>query len=95
MAGLTLQTSGELEFFGNKDNLDEERKRMSFMIESPVIDPLMTARENMEYVRTVRGIADKNKTDEILKLVGLSDTGKKIAKNFSLGMKQRLGPNLR
>ena len=45
----------------------------------------------MEYVRTVRGIADKNKTDEILKLVGLSDTGKKIAKNFSLGMKQRLG----
>lgn len=91
MAGLTLQTSGELEFFGNKDNLDEERKRMSFMIESPVIDPLMTARENMEYVRTVRGIADKNKTDEILKLVGLADTGKKIAKNFSLGMKQRLG----
>ncbi len=91
IAGLTLQNSGEMKFFGNSASLDDERKRMSFMIEAPVIDPLMTAKENMEYVRLTRGVADKNITSELLKFVGLADTGKKIAKNFSLGMKQRLG----
>ncbi|MBQ8883554.1 MAG: ABC transporter ATP-binding protein, partial [Oscillospiraceae bacterium] len=69
----------------------KNRKRMSFMIESPIIDPEMTARQNLTYLRYVRGFADKNKIDELLEFTGLSDTGKKKAKHFSLGMKQRLG----
>ena len=51
----------------------------------------MTARENLEYIRLLRGYPDDRRIDEMLELVGLSGTGKKPANNFSLGMKQRLG----
>jgi len=91
MAGLTLPDNGEMSLWGDSTNLDKNRKRMSFMIESPIIDPEMTARQNLTYLRYVRGVADKNKIDEVLEFTGLSDTGKKKAKHFSLGMKQRLG----
>ncbi|MEG2138738.1 MAG: ATP-binding cassette domain-containing protein, partial [Oscillospiraceae bacterium] len=53
-----------------------------------------TARQNLEYYRRQRGIAGKGCVDEALELVSLTDTGKKIFKNFSLGMKQRLGLGL-
>ena len=61
------------------------------MIEAPYLDKSFTARENMEYICRLRGVADVSKIDEILELVGLAHTGKKIVKHFSLGMKQRLG----
>ena len=61
------------------------------MIEAPYLDKSFTARENMEYICRLRGVADASKIDEILELVGLAHTGKKIVKHFSLGMKQRLG----
>ena len=51
----------------------------------------MTARENLEVSRLVRNIAGKECIDEVLNLVGLTDVKKKKFKNFSLGMKQRLG----
>lgn len=91
LAGLARQSSGTIEIFNDMDNLDRSRKRMSFMIEAPVIDPNMTAYENMKYVALVRGVADLNRINEVLEFVGLSETGKKKVKNFSLGMKQRLG----
>ncbi len=91
LAGITLQSSGSMSMFGEDTNIDESRRRMSFMIESPIIDPSMTAKQNMEFIRYVRGIADENRIDEVLEFVGLANTGKKRAKNFSLGMRQRLG----
>ncbi len=91
LAGLFFQTSGELYFFDRNDNLDESRKRMSFMIEQPIISGRMTARENLQYIRYLRGYPDEKRIDEILYIIGLSDTGKKKANKFSLGMKQRLG----
>lgn len=91
LAGLTLQSSGSMSMFGEDKNIDENRKRMSFMIEAPIIDPSMTARQNMEFIRYVRGVADEKRIDEVLEFVGLANTGKKRAKNFSLGMRQRLG----
>ncbi len=91
MAGLASPTSGEIGFFGRNDNLDQCRKRMAFMLEAPIIDKSMNARQNMEYVRYVKGVADKKKIDEILDFVGLHDVGKKAAGKFSLGMTQRLG----
>ena len=90
MAGLTGADCGSMRFFGSED-LDGMRDRISFIIEQPYMDLNMTARQNMEYVRLLRGIPDKNRIDELLTFVGLADTGKKIAKKFSLGMKQRLG----
>lgn len=91
MAGLAYPTSGEIGFFGKNDNLDLSRKRMAFMLEAPIIDKNMNARQNMEYVRYVKGVADKKKIDEMLDFVGLHDVGKKAAGKFSLGMTQRLG----
>ncbi|MCR4645325.1 MAG: ATP-binding cassette domain-containing protein [Oscillospiraceae bacterium] len=91
LAGLMFPDKGELEYFGSPENLDDSRARMSFMIEQPIISGSMTARENLEYIRYLRGYPDEKRIDEILELVGLTDTGKKRAGKFSLGMKQRLG----
>lgn len=91
MAGLASPTSGEIGFFGKNDNLDLSRKRMAFMLEAPIIDKSMNARQNMEYVRYVKGVADKKKIDEMLGFVGLGNVGKKAVGKFSLGMTQRLG----
>ena len=90
MAGLTGADSGSIKFFGS-DDLDRMRERISFIIEEPYMDYGMTARQNMEYIRLLRGIPDEKRVDELLGFVGLAGTGKKRAKEFSLGMKQRLG----
>ena len=91
LAGLMFQTSGELSFYGSRDDLDLNRRRMSFMIEAPIVDYNMTAYENLNYVRYVRGYPEKKRIDEVLDIVDLKDTGRKKALKFSLGMRQRLG----
>jgi len=90
---LTCATSGSLELFGKKDGkgLVEERKRIGGIIETPVLYNGLTAKQNLEYYRIFSGIADKNIIEKLLDTVGLEDTGKKKVKDFSLGMKQRLG----
>lgn len=89
LAGLTEKDSGDVFFFGDSKNLDENRSRMSFMIENPMLDGNMTARQNLEFIRYVRGVADKKRIDEVLEFVELEDNSKKVSK-YSLGMKQRL-----
>lgn len=91
LAGLMFQSRGELEFFDSPDDLENSRARMSFMIEQPIISSRMTACENLQYVRYLRGCPDEKRIDGILDIIGLSDTGKKKVNKFSLGMKQRLG----
>ena len=93
MGGLAFPTGGELEMYGATDEkgLNRARTRMSFMIETPYEKEKMTARENLEKQRLQKGIPDKSRIDEVLEIVNLQDTGKKIVKNFSLGMRQRLG----
>ena len=66
LAGLMFQTSGELSFYGSRDDLDLNRRRMSFMIEAPIVDYNMTAYESLNYVRYVRGYPDKKRIDEWL-----------------------------
>ncbi len=91
IAGLAQENAGSIALFGSETNLDASRSRMSFMLEAPYLEPSMTARENMEYIRYVRGVADKKRIDEILEFVGLDNVGKKKVAKYSLGMKQRLG----
>lgn len=91
IAGICLPSEGTIELFGSGKNLEENRARASFMIEAPYLEKDFTARQNMEYVRRLRGIPDRNRIDSLLELVGLADVGKKKAGQFSLGMKQRLG----
>ncbi|MBK5446947.1 ABC transporter ATP-binding protein [Peribacillus sp. TH24] len=91
--GLAFPTKGTVELFGesNKFELIQARKRIGTIIESPALFPHMTAAENLEAHRLLKGIPGKECIKKTLSLVGLQDTGKKKAKNFSLGMKQRLG----
>ena len=91
VGGLTHPTSGTVRLFEHEEQLEKYRDRISFMIEDPIIDKSLTAGENMEYIRLIRGVADRSRCEKLLKYVGLQDTGKKAAKHFSLGMKQRLG----
>ncbi|MNP18177.1 putative ABC transporter ATP-binding protein YxlF [compost metagenome] len=93
VAGLTFPTAGSIELFGqigDKD-LQAERKRLGCMIEYPSITPNMSAKDNLKLHRILRGIPSETIENELLALVGLNNTGTKKAKNFSLGMKQRLG----
>lgn len=89
IVGLSNPTSGEIELFGSTD-LNEGRKRIGTVIENPALYPYLTARQNIEAQRIMKGVTDKSITDDLLEIVGLKDTGRKKAKNFSLGMKQRL-----
>ncbi len=91
LAGLTAPSSGEMVLFGDGKNLDANRNRISFMIEAPYLDGSMSAYENMEYVRFIRGVAEEKRIADILELVGLGNVGRKRVEKFSLGMKQRLG----
>lgn len=90
VAGLAAPLEGNMELFGSRE-LEKQRVRIGSLIEQPGIYGAMTAWENMEIMRRNFGITDKQATDQMLEFVGLSKAGKKKVKNFSLGMKQRLG----
>lgn len=93
IAGLSYPDEGHIELFGHtkESEIQLERKRIGCMIESPSINLSMTAKENMKLHRIIRGIPDEKIEDELLSLLDINNTGKKKVKNFSLGMKQRLG----
>jgi len=93
VTGLAFPTSGSIELFGNDNpgELTNVQKRIGAIIENPALFLNMTAYENLEVHRLQKGIPGKDCINKTLELVGLTDTGRKKAKNFSLGMKQRLG----
>lgn len=93
ISGLTMPSSGEIDLFNetSSQGLNKSRMRTGAIIETPSFFPYLSAKKNLEYYRIQRGIAEKDSIDYALKIVGLHDTGNKKFKNFSLGMKQRLG----
>ena len=94
ICGLQEPTSGEYTLYGksNKDRqISKSRHRMGADVETPSIYLDMTAEDNLKQQALVIGLPNYESIPEILKLVGLENTGKKKARNFSLGMKQRLG----
>lgn len=93
ITGLIHKSGGEIELLGaNEENeLNKARTMVGSLIETPSFYTNMTARENLEVSRVVRNIPGKKCIDEVLELVGLKDVEKKKVKNFSLGMRQRLG----
>lgn len=89
---LTNPTSGEFELFGEgREQLTENKRRIGCLIENPSFFPNLTAYENLKYYAIQKGIVDSTQIEESLELVGLEDAKNKKYKNFSLGMKQRLG----
>ncbi len=93
ITGLIHKTGGEIELLGatGEAELNKSRTMIGSLIETPSFYTNMTARENLEVSRLVRNIPGKKCIDEVLELVGLKDVEKKKVKNFSLGMRQRLG----
>jgi ABC-2 type transport system ATP-binding protein len=93
VTGLAFPTEGSVELFGQTQQreLTEARSRIGSIIEGPALYPQMSAADNLEAHRLLKGIPGKDNVERILHLVGLQDTGRKKARNFSLGMKQRLG----
>lgn len=90
VTGFAAPLEGSMELFGSSE-LEKQRVRIGSLIEQPGLYGKMTAKENMEIIRRNLGITKKHAVDEILEFVKLSNTGKKKVKNFSMGMKQRLG----
>lgn len=94
ICGLQKPTSGTYTIYGENNassNITNVRKRMGSIIETPSIYSEMTAKDNLILQYNLVGMPSLDGIDELLKLVGLENTGKKKAKNFSLGMRQRLG----
>lgn len=94
ICGLQSPTSGDFELYGIKNtdkSVSKSRRRMGAVVETPSIYRDMTARDNLKQQYRFLGLPSFDGVDELLKLVGLENTGTKKARNFSLGMKQRLG----
>lgn len=94
LMGLAHPTGGDYSLLG-VDSHDSKiyavRNGISAIIEAPSLVPTMTAKENLIYASYYYGVNDLSKIDGILKTVDLAETGDKKVKNFSLGMRQRLG----
>ncbi len=94
ICGLQEPTAGTYTLYGvlnTAPNIAKMRRRMGAVIETPSIYLDMTAEDNLKEQYRVLGLPSFDGIGELLRLVGLEDTGKKKARNFSLGMRQRLG----
>jgi ABC-2 type transport system ATP-binding protein len=91
LLGLLRNQKGRLEIFGKpmQGHRREIFRRSGSIIEQPSIYGHLTARENLEIYRRIHQVP-KSRIEEVLKLVGLEQTGRKKSRQFSLGMKQRL-----
>lgn len=94
ICGLQEPTNGSFSLYNvenHEKNITKSRRRMGAVVETPSIYLDMTAEENLKQQYRILGLPSFDGIPELLQLVGLENTGKKKAKNFSLGMKQRLG----
>ncbi len=93
ITGLSEAPEGTIELFGTSDKkgLINARKKMGCLVEHPILSMNDTAQGNLRMQQMLYGHDDEVKIKKTLERVGLGDVGKKKVKNFSLGMKQRLG----
>lgn len=94
ICGLQTPTSGDFTLYGipgSSSRIIKARRRMGAVVETPSVYLDMTAEENLRQQYRILGLPDFTGIPELLNLVGLPDTGKKKARDFSLGMRQRLG----
>lgn len=89
VTGMLHKTSGQILIDGHEWSR-KDLETIGALIESPPLYENLTARENLK-VRTLMLNLPEQRIDEVLKIVDLTNTGKKRARNFSMGMKQRLG----
>lgn len=94
ICGLQTPSFGSYAIYG-RENTDKDiiksRRRMGAVVETPSVYLDMTAEDNLKQQYRILGLPSFDGLSDILNMAGLSDTGKKKVKNFSLGMRQRLG----
>ena len=94
ICGLQAPTSGTYSLYGVKNTdkcIREAQQRIGAVVESPAVYLDMNAENNLKYQYHVLGLPTYDGLKELLHLVGLEKTGRKKVRNYSLGMKQRLG----
>ena len=94
ICGLQAPSHGSYTLYGARNTMPgiyRARRRMGSVVETPSIYLDMSAADNIRQQYRVLGIPSFDGVDELLQLVGLADAGKKTARHFSLGMRQRLG----
>ncbi len=91
LCGLARPTEGEIRLFGKPWGEPYVARRLGCLIESTGLYPGMTARQNMMMKAKCMGLADEKSVDRALADTGLAKTGSKRVRQFSMGMKQRLG----
>lgn len=94
ICGLQEPTQGTYSLYGKdykEKGIVKSRRRMGAVVETPSIYLDMSAEENLKQQCLILGLPSYDEIPEILRLVGLENTGRKHARHFSLGMKQRLG----
>lgn len=94
VCGLQKPTSGTYTLYKTKSTdkrISEAQRRIGAVVETPSIYLDMTAEDNLKQQYCILGLPSSQDIPELLRLVGLENTGKKKAKHFSLGMRQRLG----
>ncbi len=94
ICGLQEPDSGDYTLYGRKNtekDITKSRRRLGAVVETPAVYLDMTAEENLRQQYRILGLPSYDGIFDLLKLAGLEHTGKKKAKNFSLGMRQRLG----
>ena len=89
ICGMLRPTSGEM-LFGGRPWRRDDLYAIGSLIEEAPLYPNLTARENLRVRTTLLGLPER-RIDEALEAVGLTDTGRKRAGRFSMGMRQRLG----
>ncbi len=89
ITGLLKQTSGQVTFNGQKWTR-KDLVNIGSLIENAPLYGNLTAKENLEVINTILGLP-KERIEEVLQIVGLTNTGSKRVMDFSMGMKQRLG----
>ena len=92
LLGLTAPTKGSFTIDGKHfpDDRIAILKEIGSFIESPSFYANLTGRENLDIIRRILGLPETS-VDDALELVGLEEFGGRLAKKYSLGMKQRLG----
>ena len=90
ISGLARPTSGTFGYTGFTGSEKEAFSRIGALIESPALEPNLTAYDNIKIKCLAHGIGDKKYINDLIELVGLTPSSKKAGK-FSLGQKQRLG----
>ena len=95
LCGLARPTQGEALIFGKPIRDSVARRRVGALIEQPGLYPELSGRENLQLYATLLGLdSQARQVDKILETVGLPPKEKKLVKDYSMGMKQRLGVGL-